>query len=140
VATVYSPAELDELLRQSDYVVLAAPLTGATEGLINADRLAVMKSDACLINVGRGAQVDEDALVVALRAGRIAGAALDVFAHEPLPTDSPLWSVQNLLITPHTAGLTEKLWLRHYDLFSKNLRHYIAREPLESVVNKQKGY
>ena len=140
VETVYSPAELDELLRQSDYVVLAAPLTGATEGLINADRLAVMKSDACLINVGRGAQVDEGALVEALRAGRIAGAALDVFAHEPLPTDSPLWSVQNLLITPHTAGLTEKLWLRHYELFSKNLRHYIAREPLEFVVNKQKGY
>ena len=99
-----------------------------------------MKSDACLINVGRGAQVDEGALVEALRAGRIAGAALDVFAHEPLPTDSPLWSVQNLLITPHTAGLTEKLWLRHYELFSKNLRHYIAREPLEFVVNKQKGY
>ena len=140
VETVYSPAELDELLRQSDYVVLAAPLTGATEGLINADRLAVMKSDACLINVGRGAQVDEGALVEALRAGRIAGAALDVFAHEPLPTDSPLWSVQNLLITPHTAGLTEKLWLRHYELFSNNLRHYIAREPLEFVVNKQKGY
>ncbi len=140
VETVYAPAELDELLRQSDYVVLAAPLTGATEGLINADRLAVMKSDACLINVGRGAQVDEGALVEALRAGRIAGAALDVFAHEPLPTDSPLWSVQNLLITPHTAGLTEKLWLRHYELFSNNLRHYIAREPLEFVVNKQKGY
>ena len=140
VGTVYSPAELDELLRQSDYVVLAAPLTGATEGLINADRLAVMKSDACLISVGRGAQVDEGALVEALRAGRISGAALDVFAHEPLPTDSPLWSVQNLLITPHTAGLTEKLWLRHYELFSNNLRHYIAREPLEFVVNKQKGY
>jgi phosphoglycerate dehydrogenase-like enzyme len=140
VEIVYAPAELDELLRQSDYVVLAAPLTGATEGLINADRLAVMKSDACLISVGRGAQVDEGALVEALRAGRISGAALDVFAHEPLPTDSPLWSVQNLLITPHTAGLTEKLWLRHYELFSNNLRHYIAREPLEFVVNKQKGY
>ena len=140
VETVYSPAELDELLRQSDYVVLAAPLTGATEGLINADRLAVMKFDACLINVGRGTQVHEGALVEALRAGRIAGAALDVFEREPLPTDSPLWSVQNLLITPHTAGLTEKLWLRHYELFSKNLRHYIAREPLEFVVNKRKGY
>jgi len=71
---------------------------------------------------------------------RIAGAALDVFEREPLPEDSPLWSVENLLITPHTAGLTEKLWHRHYELLSDNLRRYVAQEPLRDVVDKQKGY
>lgn len=140
VEAVFPPSALDEVLKQSDYVVLAAPLIATTQGLINADRLAVMKPDACLINVGRGAQVDEVALVEALRARRIAGAALDVFAHEPLPADSPLWSVENLLITPHTAGLTEKLWHRHYELFSDNLRRYLAGQPLRFVVDKQKGY
>ena len=71
---------------------------------------------------------------------RIAGAALDVFAREPLPPDSPLWGVENLLITPHTAGLTDRLWPRHYELFSDNLHRYLARQPLRSVVDKQKGY
>jgi phosphoglycerate dehydrogenase-like enzyme len=140
VAAVFAPSSLDEMLRQSDYVVLAAPLIAATHRLINADRLAVMKAEACLINVGRGAQVDEAALVEALRTRRIAGAALDVFEREPLPADSPLWSVENLLITPHTAGLTEKLWHRHYDFFSGNLRRYLAGQPLRFVVDKQKGY
>ncbi len=140
VEAVFPPSALDEMLKQSDYVVLAAPLIAATHGLINVDRLAVMKPEACLINVGRGAQVDEAALVEALRSRRIAGAALDVFEREPLPADSPLWSVQNLLITPHTAGLTEKLWHRHYDLFSDNLRRYLAGQPLRFAVDKQKGY
>jgi phosphoglycerate dehydrogenase-like enzyme len=140
VQAVFAPSQLDDMLRQSDYVVLAAPLIAATQGLINADRLAVMKPEACLINVGRGAQVDEAALITALSTRRIAGAALDVFEREPLPPESPLWNVDNLLITPHTAGLTEKLWHRHYDLFSDNLRRYLARQPLQFVVDKQKGY
>ncbi len=140
VEAVFAPAELDEMLKQSDYVVLAAPLIAATQGLINAERFAVMKPEACLINVGRGPQVDEAALVEALRSRRIAGAALDVFEREPLPADSPLWGVENLLITPHTAGLTDKLWHRHYELFSDNLRRYLARQPLQFVVDKRKGY
>jgi phosphoglycerate dehydrogenase-like enzyme len=140
VEAVFAPSQLDDMLRQSDYVVLAAPLIGATQGLINADRLAAMKPEACLINIGRGPQVDEAALITALRTRRIAGAALDVFEREPLPGDSPLWNVDNLLITPHTAGLTEKLWHRHYELFSDNLRRYLARQPLRFVVDKQKGY
>jgi phosphoglycerate dehydrogenase-like enzyme len=140
VEAVFAPSQLDDMLRQSDYVVLAAPLIAATQGLINADRLAAMKPEACLINVGRGPQVDEAALITALRTRRIAGAALDVFEREPLPADSPLWSVENLLITPHTAGLTDKLWHRHYDLFSDNLRRYLTRQPLRFVVDKQKGY
>ena len=133
-------AALDQLLQQSDYVVVAAPLTSATRGLLNAERFAAMKPSAYLINVGRGAQVDEFALADALRARRIAGAALDVFESEPLPPDSPLWSLDNILITPHTAGLTGKLWHRHYELFSRNLRRYLAHEPLEYIVDKAKGY
>ncbi len=140
VREVFAPSAIDEMLEQSDYVVLAAPLIAATTGLIDANRLAVMKPDTYLINVGRGAQVDEAALVEALRTRRIAGAALDVFEREPLPPESPLWGLDNLLITPHTAGLTERLWHRHYELFSDNLRRYLARQPLRFVVDKHKGY
>ncbi len=140
VEAVFAPSTIEELLRQSDYVLVAAPLLATTQRLINAARLAVMKPDACLINVGRGQQVDENALAEALRARRIAAAALDVFEHEPLPPDSPLWNIENLLITPHTASLTEKLWHRHYELFSDNLRRYLAQQPLRFVVDKQKGY
>jgi phosphoglycerate dehydrogenase-like enzyme len=128
------------MLAQSDYLVLAAPLTPATRGLMNANRLASMKSDAYLINVGRGPLIDDAALIEALSERRIGGAALDVFEQEPLPEDSPLWNLDNLLITPHTAALTEKLWQRHYDLFSQNLWRYLEGEPLLFVVDKQKGY
>jgi phosphoglycerate dehydrogenase-like enzyme len=140
VEAVFPPSGLDELLRQADYVVVAAPLIPETHHLIDAARLAVMKPSAYLINVGRGLQVDDAALVEALRTRRIAGAALDVFEHEPLPVDSPLWNAERLLITPHTAGMTEKLWHRHYDLFSDNLRRYLTGQPLLLVVDKQKGY
>jgi phosphoglycerate dehydrogenase-like enzyme len=140
VSEVYAPAQLNDLLSQSDYVVMAAPLTEATRGLMNAERLSAMGPDAYLINVGRGPQVDEPALADALRDRRIAGAALDVFEQEPLPSESRLWELENLLLTPHTAGLTEKLWQRHYALFSENLRRYLAREPLLFIVDKQKGY
>jgi D-2-hydroxyacid dehydrogenase (NADP+) len=132
--------ELDSLLQQSDFVVLAVPITAATQKMMNAARIAKMKSDAYLINVGRGPLVDEAALADALRNHRIGGAALDVFEQEPLPADSPLWDLDNLLITPHTAGLTERLWERHYRLFSENLRRYLARQPLLAVVDKDKGY
>lgn len=140
VATVFPPAAMDELLGQSDYVVMAAPLTSSTRGMMNAERLRAMKPEGYLINVGRGLQVDERALADALRQRRIGGAALDVFAQEPLPADSPLWGLENLLITPHTGSLTEKLWERHYALFSGNLRRYLAGEPLLFMVDKWKGY
>jgi phosphoglycerate dehydrogenase-like enzyme len=140
VHEVYSTAELDRILGQSDFVVMAVPLLAATQRLMNAERFAQMKPDAYVINVGRGPQVDEAALTHALRTRQIAGAALDVFEHEPLPPDSPLWGLDNLLITPHTAGLTEKLWHRHYELFSDNLRRYLAHQPLRSVVDKHAGY
>jgi len=137
---IFGPTQIDEVFRQSDYIVLAAPVTASTKAIANAERLALMKRDACLINVGRGQLVDEPALAAALREKRIGGAALDVFPKEPLASDSLLWDVPNLLITPHTAALTDKLWERHYALFSENLRRYLKREPLLAMVNKRKGY
>ncbi len=137
---VFGPAKFDELFRQADYVVLAAPVTDSTKAIANAERFGLMKSGACLINVGRGPLVDEAALAAALRANQIGGAALDVFPKEPLAADSPLWDLPNLLITPHTAALTDKLWERHYALFSENLRRYLAGQDLLAVVDKRKGY
>ena len=137
---VFGPSHIDDVFRQADYVVLAAPVTAGTKATASAERLALMKSDACLINVGRGPLVDEGVLAVALREKKIGGAALDVFPKEPLAADSPLWDVPNLLITPHTAALTDKLWERHYALFAENLRRYLARQPLLAVVDKRKGY
>jgi phosphoglycerate dehydrogenase-like enzyme len=140
VDAVFGPARIDEVFRQADYVVLAAPVTDGTKAIANGARLALMKLGACLINVGRGPLVDEVALAAALREKKIGGAALDVFPKEPLAADSPLWDVPNLLITPHTAALTDKLWERHYTLFSENLRRYLAGRPLLAVVDKRKGY
>jgi phosphoglycerate dehydrogenase-like enzyme len=140
VQQVFASSQLDEVLAQSDFVVLAVPVTPSTVGLMGASRLAQMKRDACLINVGRGPLVDEAALVQALNEHTIGGAALDVFTAEPLPADSSLWGLENLLITPHTAGLTENLWERHYQFISENLGRYLKGQPLLSVVNKKRGY
>ncbi|MBI2683211.1 MAG: D-2-hydroxyacid dehydrogenase [Acidobacteriales bacterium] len=137
---VVGARELETVLPRADFVVLCAPVTTATRGLMNAARIACMKKDAYLINVGRGTLIDDAALIAALRDRRIAGAALDVFVEEPLPPDSPYWTLDNVLITPHTAALTDKLWERHYRLVSENLRRFLARQPLLYVVNKQKGY
>jgi phosphoglycerate dehydrogenase-like enzyme len=137
---VFGPAQVDEVFRQSDYIVLAAPVTSSTNAIANAERMALMKPDACLINVGRGALVDEAALALALRERKIGGAALDVFPKEPLAAGSLLWDVPNLLITPHTAALTDRLWERHYALLSENLRRYWSGEALLACVDKRKGY
>jgi phosphoglycerate dehydrogenase-like enzyme len=137
---VFGEAQIDDVFRQADYIVLAAPVTASTKAMVNKERLALMKPDACLINVGRGPLVDEPALATALREKKIGGAALDVFPKEPLAADSPLWDVPNLLITPHTAALTDKLWERQYALFSENLRRYLKGEALLAIVDKRKGY
>ena len=132
--------ELPRLLPEADFVVLAAPLTPGTSGVIDRERLALMKDGAYLINVSRGPLIDDEALIEALREGEIAGAALDVFDEEPLPPSSPYWELPNVLITPHTAAVTPKLWDRHYAQISGNLRRFLAGEPLEGVVSKQQGY
>jgi phosphoglycerate dehydrogenase-like enzyme len=127
-------------LPQADYVVLAAPLTPTTRHIINSETLAMVKTHCYVINVGRGPLIDDEALLAALSEKRIAGAALDVFPEEPLPPASPYWQMENVLITPHTAAVTEKLWARHYELISENLRRYLSGRPLLSVVDKQRGY
>ena len=137
---VHAIAQLDGLLPRADYVVITAPLTEVTRNLFNAERLARMRRDAYLINVARGPIVDEAALARALNKNQLAGAALDVFASEPLPTDSPLWNLENLLITPHSASLSDKMWQRHFVLISENLRRYLSGKPLLNVVDKKKGY
>ncbi len=140
VSDVYSTSAFEIFLPQCDYVVLAVPITASTQKLMNAERFEQMNPDACLINVGRGPLIDEGALIAALRNHQIGGAALDVFEQEPLPADSQLWDLENLLITPHTAGLTEKLWERHYRLFSDNLQRYLGSKSLSGIVDKRKGY
>ena len=138
--TTYGFNDLDRALEEGDFVVLAVPVTPRTHHLMNAERLARLKPDAYLINVGRGVLIDEDALVQALRGGSFAGAALDVTTKEPLPQESSLWHMKNVFITPHIAGLTERMWERHYAQYTENLRRYLAGEPLLWVVDKQYGY
>lgn len=137
---VLGPGGLHELLAESDYVVLAVPESAATMSLIGAAELACMKPTAYLINIARGTLVDETALVEALKQGRIAGAGLDVTAVEPLPAGSPLWTAPNLLLTPHLAAATERLWRRHYEVIAGNLARYLAGEPLLDLVDKSAGY
>jgi phosphoglycerate dehydrogenase-like enzyme len=137
---VFPASELSRLLRESDYVVLTVPVTASTEKLINEQRLKEMNRQACLINVGRGTLIDEVALAQALKNKTIAFAALDVFEKEPLPESSPLWDLENALITPHIAGFSDKVWERQYAFFTENLRRFIDRQPLSAIVDKQKGY
>ncbi len=137
---VFPPEQLHNLLSQSDFVVVALPLTEETRGIIGREALAAMKPDAWLINIARGALVDEEALVEALREGRIGGACLDVFAEEPLPEDSPLWDMPNVIITPHNSWSSPYIEEREIELFLENLRRYVAGEPLRNVVDKRAGY
>lgn len=136
----YGFDDLNCALAEGDFVVLATPVTQKTQRLMNADRLAHLKPSTYLINVGRGVLIDEDALLHALHTNQIAGAALDVATEEPLPPDSPLWAMDNVFITPHTAGFAEKMWERHYLNYTENLRRYLAGEPLLWTVDKTAGY
>jgi phosphoglycerate dehydrogenase-like enzyme len=131
---------LPELLERSDYLVICAPSTAETRGLLGEAELARLRPGAVLINVARGEVVDEPALVAALRSGRLRGAGLDVFAREPLPPESELWSLDNVLITPHVSGTTDRFWRREVDLIVDNVARYLAGEPLRNVVDKQAGY
>ena len=127
---------LPDLLAGSDFVVIAAPHTPETVGLFDAPALARMKPTGYLINIGRGAIVVLDELVAALRAGSIAGAALDVFEVEPLPVDHPLWDFPNVLLTPHTAGYSPAIARRHLETLVENLGRFARGEPLLNVVDK----
>jgi phosphoglycerate dehydrogenase-like enzyme len=116
------------------------PLTHETQGMIGEQELRAMKPAAYLVNIGRGGTIQESALIHALREGWIAGAGLDVFESEPLPEDSPLWNMDNVIITSHYAGLTPHYHERATAIFVDNLRRYRAGEPLRNVVDKALGY
>jgi D-2-hydroxyacid dehydrogenase (NADP+) len=134
------PSDLPYLLAESDYVVVALPLTPESRDLIGEAELRAMKPNAVIVNIGRGAIIDEQALVRALKDGWIAGAALDVFTQEPLSGESELWGLENVILTPHISGGTPRYMERAVGLFCDNLRRYVAEEPLRNVVDPTRGY
>ena len=138
--SIAGPAELLAELARADHVVNVLPITEATRGTFGATAFAAMPPHAVFVNIGRGATVDETALIAALEAGAIAGAALDVFEVEPLPADSPLWRMPNVLVSPHRAGDHEGWADDVVALFADNLRRFVAGEPLRNVVDVELGY
>jgi phosphoglycerate dehydrogenase-like enzyme len=140
VDAVWTPERLPDLLAQSDVVVLAAPHTPETKRLIGHAQLDHMKRGALLVNVARGKLVDDEAIVDALRDGRLGGAALDVFSDEPLEPSSPYWDLPNVIVTPHTSGAMQDYWTPLVALFADNLRRFEKGEPLLNVVDKVAGY
>lgn len=137
---VHGPSALPELLPRAHFLVLAAPDTGETENMIGGDELAALPAGAALVNIGRGSLVDEPALIAALESGHIRGAYLDVFAEEPLPEDSPLWSMPNVLVSPHSGGTSDRENRRITDIFCDNLARYWAGEPLRNVLDPERLY
>jgi D-2-hydroxyacid dehydrogenase (NADP+) len=131
---------LDGALGRADHVCLTVPLTPATHHLMDARRLGRMRPSAFLYNVSRGAVIDEAALVAALRAGKLAGAGLDVFEEEPLPAGSPLWELDNVILTPHVAGVTPLYYQRTAALFADNLERFLAGRPLANQFDRARGY
>jgi phosphoglycerate dehydrogenase-like enzyme len=137
---VYPAAHTDDVLAQSDAVVSILPLTRETRGSIGARQFAAMPRGSLFINLGRGSVVDEDALVQALRSGRLAGAALDVFESEPLPRSSPLWRMPNVMVSPHVGGNSDRTSERAAHLFAVNLSRFLEGRPLLNVVSRERGY
>lgn len=137
---VHGRAGLERVLGRSDAVVVCLPETDETRGLLDADALSRMKDGAVLVNVARGGVLDEDALLRALRSGELRGAALDVFATEPLPDGHPFWDEPRLLLTPHSSAVTRRFWRRETDLILDNLERLVAGRPLRNRVDKTAGY
>lgn len=137
---VHPQGKLNQLLPEADYVVIVAPLTEETIGMFGTEQYRAMKPTARLVNVGRGRIIDETALIKALQDREIAGAALDVFETEPLPQDSPLWSMANVIVSPHMSGDFVDYPRALADSFLENFRRFTAGEPLLNVVDKTQGY
>jgi D-2-hydroxyacid dehydrogenase (NADP+) len=140
VDKVFPPGQLHQLLAESDYVAVTLPLTPETRNIIGEAELNAMKSTGYIINIGRGSLIDESALIRALRDNRIAGAGLDVTAIEPLPADSPLWEMDNVILSPHISGGMEDYTARATDIFCENLRRYLSGKRLKNIIDKKKGY
>jgi D-2-hydroxyacid dehydrogenase (NADP+) len=140
VSEVWGSNRLDELLRTSDVITSGLPLTKDTRNLFNARAFSLMKPSALFVNVTRGELMDSDALIAAVKSGKIAGAGLDVGPQEPLPSDHPLWTTPNVVMTPHTAGASQFRISRNLDRFCRNIALYRAGKPLEGQINKSRGF
>jgi phosphoglycerate dehydrogenase-like enzyme len=136
----YRREELDEMLSQAEVLVVAMPGTPLTKNMIGARELALLKKGAYLVNIARGSIVDEAAMITALRSGQLSGAALDVFQEEPLPKDSPLWDMPNVLLCPHAASISDRENGRIIEVFCFNLRRYLDDKPLRNVLNTELLY
>jgi D-2-hydroxyacid dehydrogenase (NADP+) len=132
--------ELEKMLSEADFVILTVPLTSETKNLIGEKQLKKMKKTSYLINVCRGKIIDEKKLIKALKEGWIAGAGLDTFESEPLSSNSELWELENVIITPHVAGLTQNYWDRVIEIICENLTMFLENKPLKNVINKKMGY
>ncbi len=137
---LYSNAQLEIALKQGDYIVIALPLTEETRGFIGRKEFAVMKETAFFVNIARGEVVDEGALIEALKEGRIAGAALDVFTEEPLSPDSPFYDLENVYITPHISAAHPDYNLKAVRLFIENLKSYLENREIKNLVDYNRGY
>lgn len=137
---IYPYQAIKTMVKECDFVVVTAPLTDATRGLVDAEVFQACKAGAYLVHVSRAGVVDQDALVSALKSGKLGGAALDVFQEEPLPPDNPLWKTPNLIITPHIAGNSPEYDLHAVDLFAENLRRYLIGLPLLNLFDTKLGY
>jgi phosphoglycerate dehydrogenase-like enzyme len=140
VNRLYPPQALCSMLKECDYVVVTLPLTTATRNLLGATELAAFKPSAYLVDISRGSVVDHNALIPLLREHKIAGAALDVFPVEPLPADSPLWKLPNVILTPHVAGFSPHYDERAAELFIQNLHRYLEELPLYNLLDLSLGY
>jgi len=140
ISEIGSINRLPWLLKQSDIIVLSVPRTEKTQNLLGSRQFALMKKGALLVNISRGRVIDQVALIEALHEGKLSGAGLDVFAEEPLPENSALWEMPDVLITPHIGGMMPDLYERVTDLFLDNLERYLAGKKLQGIVSKQKGY
>lgn len=137
---IWSNGELSDALAGADHVVVTLPVTPETRGLLNASALSSCKQGAMIYNIGRGAVIDTDALAAGLQSGHLGGAGLDVTEPEPLPADSPLWDLENVLITAHTSGATPRYWERQEALVAENLVRYLDDQPLRNLVDFENAY
>jgi phosphoglycerate dehydrogenase-like enzyme len=136
----FGPDQREEILRESDYVSVTLPLTEHTRKFIGVRELSAMKPSAYLVNIGRGAVIDEHAMANALKAGKLGGAGLDVFEHEPLESSSPLWELENVILTPHISGANRRYMDKACELFADNLKRFASNRPLLNVVDPKLGY
>lgn len=140
VDELHGPDGLHDILGRSDHVVVTVPGGAKRRDLIGRDEIAAMKDGAYFYNVGRGTTVDEPALIEALQSGKLSGAGLDVFRNEPLEPESPLWRMENVILSPHEAGATQRQWQRIGEIFLDNLRRYLAGDELRNLVDRGQGY